>query len=80
MKVLQALHEQGLTVPQNVALMGFNNTILSELSSPSLSSVDIHIFDLGLEAVKQLVAQIVNNDEPIKRIVIPHKIVIHGSC
>lgn len=79
-KVLQALHEQGLKVPQNVALMGFNNTILSELSSPSLSSVDIHIFDLGLEAVKQLVAQIVNKNEPIKRIVIPHKIVIHGSC
>lgn len=80
MSVLQSLREQGLSVPQDVAIIGFNNTMFSELSNPPLSSIDIHIFELGLEAVKQLAARIKNEAEPIKRIVIPHELVLRSSC
>lgn len=80
MGVMQSLNEEGLRIPEDVAILSFNNTIFSVLSNPPLSSVDIHIFDLGLEAISQLVKRIKNPEEPVSHSIIPYKIVIRSSC
>lgn len=80
MGVMQSLNEEGLRIPEDVAILSFNNTIFSVLSNPPLSSVDIHIFDLGLEAINQLVKRIKNPEEPISHSIIPYEIVIRSSC
>lgn len=80
MDVLQTLREMGLKVPDDVAIIGFNNTLLSELSNPPLTSVDIHILELGVAAVKQLILRITDPKAPIKSIVIPHHIIGRQSC
>lgn len=53
--VQRALVEHHLNA---VALVGFNNTSLSQYKSPSISSVDINAEKLGKFAVKLLIAQI----------------------
>lgn len=78
--VLQSLHLFGMEVPRDLSLVSFNNALISRLSNPSLTSVDIGIFDLGMEAVKQLVAKIKNNREPVKRVIIPHQLIKRSSC
>ncbi|HYK72017.1 MAG TPA: LacI family DNA-binding transcriptional regulator [Pseudoneobacillus sp.] len=78
--VLNTLDEMGIKVPDDISIISFNNVILSEMSRPPLTSVDIGIFDLGFEAAKSLIQKIENPKEPIKRIIIPHKIVKRQSC
>jgi DNA-binding LacI/PurR family transcriptional regulator len=78
--VLNTLDEMNLRVPDDISIVSFNNTLLSEISRPPLTSVDIHIFQLGYEAAKNLIEKIVNPNEPIKRVIVPHRLVKRFSC
>ncbi len=78
--VLNAFDEMGISVPADVSIASFNNVLLAELAKPQLTSVDINIFELGVEAAKNLILRIENPKEPIKRIIIPYEIVHRGSC
>lgn len=78
--VLKLLDEMNLRVPDDISLVSFNNTLLAEMSRPPLTSVDIHIFQLGYEAAKNLIEKIAKPNEPVKRIIIPHKLVKRFSC
>lgn len=49
------------------------------MANPPLTSVDINIFRLGYEAAKNLIIKIDNPKEPVKRIIIPHELVIRAS-
>jgi len=40
----------------------------------------LRIFQLGYEATKSLIEKIANPNEPVKRIIIPHRIVKRFSC
>lgn len=78
--VLNTLDEMGIVVPDDISIISFNNVMISEMSRPPLTSVDIGIFDLGFEAAKSLFQKIENPREPIKRIIIPHQIIKRHSC
>ncbi|MEW9501619.1 LacI family DNA-binding transcriptional regulator [Jeotgalibacillus marinus] len=73
--VLNTLNEIGIAVPGDISIMSFNNVLVSEMSRPPLSSVDINIFDLGYEASKQLIKRIEKPEEPAKRIIVQHNLV-----
>lgn len=57
--VLDALHELGKDVPEDIAVVGYDNwEVLAANSRPPLSSVDIRLEDLGRVAAERLVAAI----------------------
>lgn len=78
--VLNTLAEHGIKVPDDMSVVSFNNVLFAELTTPPLTSVDIHIFTLGYEAMKNLFIKIKHPKEPSKRIIIPHEIVFRSSC
>ncbi|SFA79164.1 MULTISPECIES: LacI family DNA-binding transcriptional regulator [unclassified Bacillus (in: firmicutes)] len=78
--VLNMLDEMGISVPEDISIVSFNNVLLAEMSRPPLTSVDINIYDLGYEAAKNLIQKIENPKEPNKRIIIPHKLIKRQSC
>ncbi len=78
--VLQTVLQYGLEVPRDLSVVSFNNALIARLANPPLSSVYIGILDLGVEAVKQLIAKIENKREPVKRVIIPHELIIRSSC
>jgi DNA-binding LacI/PurR family transcriptional regulator len=78
--VLNKLDELGITVPDDISIVSFNNVLIAEMARPPLTSVDINIFDLGYQATKSLIQKIENPGEPIKRIIVPFKIVPRFSC
>ena len=55
---LFALHEAGLLVPRDVALAGFDDIPMARFITPPLSTVRIHIDELGRRALERLVAMI----------------------
>lgn len=78
--IINTLEEMGLRVPDDISIVGFNNLLLSEISQPPLTTVNINIFDLGYHAAKNLIEIINNPDEPAKRIIVPYQMTVRGSC
>ena len=48
------LREQGIAVPQQISLIGFDNSDICHATSPALTSVEIHSMEMGRRAVRRL--------------------------
>jgi DNA-binding LacI/PurR family transcriptional regulator len=67
---LHALRRHGVSVPGQVRLFGMNNDDIGRFTSPSLSSVELHARELGLEAAALLLDQIEGRPlDPVRRLV-----------
>ncbi len=77
--VLNMLDEMDISVPEDISVVSFNNVLISQLSKPPLSSVDINIEKLGYQAVKLLISKIKNPQGPTMRMIIPHQFIIRSS-
>lgn len=53
---LHALHQHGLRVPEDVAVVGFDNTLGTEFLIPSLTTVAQPFAEVGREALRHLVS------------------------
>lgn len=77
--VLGTLEDKGFRVPKDMSLVSFNNVYLSEITSPALTTVDVQIYELGAQSAKALIEKTQNENEPTKRIIIPHRIIHRDS-
>lgn len=79
--VLRGLHELGYKVPEDLAIVSFNNISIAELSTPPISSIDIGIYNLGYTAAQALIQSIQNQGEQQlqKRHIIPHRLLVRES-
>jgi LacI family transcriptional regulator len=66
--VLQVAHRQGLRVPQDLAVIGFDNMAESAYFWPALSTINHNLYELGCRAVQETVEQIeaVHRDEKLE--------------
>jgi LacI family transcriptional regulator len=93
--VLRAAEERGLAVPQDIALVGFDDETPSAHVHPPLTSVHQPSYEMGQEAIKLLLALLarsqddgLNADNPStgtraeipQRIVLPTTLVVRDSC
>ena len=72
--------QQGLSVPEDLSIVSFNNSLFARITSPQLTSVDINSFQLGIEAASQLINHIENPNLLATKIIVPHSLVVRGSC
>jgi DNA-binding LacI/PurR family transcriptional regulator len=77
--VMQAARERGLTIPKDLSVIGFDNTHLSEIVSPSLTTVQQPLRDIGYHVVDLLTQKIEGNSRAIQRIVLLPELVIRQS-
>ncbi|WNF35815.1 LacI family DNA-binding transcriptional regulator [Bacillaceae bacterium IKA-2] len=78
--VMRMLSEMGLRVPEDISIISFNNVLISELSSPPMTTVDINIFGLGHEATNLLIEKIQQPTMEPRNILIPHKLIKRQTC
>jgi DNA-binding LacI/PurR family transcriptional regulator len=64
---MNALKEAGL---DNVAVVGFNNTLRGRYQSPTLTSVDVNPADLGAGAASLLIDSITGKDEALMNLIV----------
>lgn len=55
---LHALHQHGLRVPEDVAVVGFDNTLGAEFLLPSLTTVAQPFAEVGREALRHLLSRL----------------------
>jgi LacI family transcriptional regulator len=53
---LQALHDNHVRIPQDVAVIGVNNSRYSEISIPKLTSLDNMLYDTSITAVRNMLS------------------------
>ena len=69
-----------LSVPGDLSILSFNNSLFAQLSYPQLTSVDVNARQLGIEAAAQMISHIENPGLPATKIIVPHVMVERDSC
>ena len=77
---MQAAQEAGLRIPQDLALIGFNDIPLAALAQPPLSSVAAPAHALGAEAMKMLAALIAGRRPRQRKVILPVELIVRESC
>jgi DNA-binding LacI/PurR family transcriptional regulator len=77
--VLRALRWAGLQVPEQVSVVGFDNSNLASHLVPQLTTVDAHIEEAGYAAAEQLV-RLIRTGEADPITLLPTNLVIRRSC
>lgn len=75
---LCAVYESGKRCPQDVAILGFDNMILSRMLYPPLTTVGIQKRRMGGTALKMLLDRI-NGDTTHRQLLLPHEITMRQS-
>lgn len=77
---MKALHEAGNRVPQDVAVIGFDNRLEGAAHDPALSSIHVPLFSMGQRAVELLLQHVEGKRELPIRVKIPTRLILRESC
>lgn len=78
--LLSALREAGLRVPQDLAVVGFDDVALAQYMDPPLTTVRVDAYELGQRAVRQWLASARGTAGSAPREVLPTGLVVRQSC
>ncbi|MDT0266990.1 substrate-binding domain-containing protein [Streptomyces sp. DSM 44915] len=76
---LRFLTARGVRVPEEVALISFNDSVEARVSDPPLTSVALPFGELGALAVDTLLARLRGTAPPARRVV-AGTLIVRGSC
>ncbi|MFZ5516909.1 MAG: LacI family DNA-binding transcriptional regulator [Candidatus Zhuqueibacterota bacterium] len=79
----EAAGQYGISVPDQVAIVGFDDISISSIIHPGLTTVHLPVNDLGVTAAEKVIAAIENDEQTVnspENIVLPTSIVIRESC
>jgi LacI family transcriptional regulator len=77
---LRAIREAGLRVPEDVALVGFDDLPQAARTDPPLTTIRQPVHRLGGTAVDTLIDVVEHPDSAPRRIVLPTELVVRTSC
>ncbi|HEY8721737.1 LacI family DNA-binding transcriptional regulator [Pengzhenrongella sp.] len=78
--VLIAVLGNGLRVPDDIAITGFDDLSTSALTSPPLTTVRQPVRELGARTLETLLTLINAGPEPVADLVLPTEVVLRSSC
>jgi DNA-binding LacI/PurR family transcriptional regulator len=77
---IAAIQDQGLRVPDDIAIVSVDNTAVAALIRPGLTSVDVPKRRMATYALQVLMMQKQFEDNHAASIVLPTKLVVRESC
>jgi LacI family transcriptional regulator, repressor for deo operon, udp, cdd, tsx, nupC, and nupG len=75
---IRALFKMGLSVPDNVSVVGFDDQNLAEFYNPPLTTVNVPRHELGRRAAQELIDQLAGR-EVAREVVLPTRLVVRES-
>jgi len=75
---MAVLREAGLRVPDDIAVVGFDNSAASPLVG--LTTVSVPLFDMGCRAAELALDAVVDSVKQPQHLIIPTEIVVRDSC
>ncbi|MCC6729133.1 MAG: LacI family DNA-binding transcriptional regulator [Chthonomonadales bacterium] len=77
---LRALREAGVRVPDDMAVVGYDNTWFAAMTQPALTSVAMPIQDMAVRATRILIETIEGREVADRQPVLPVSLCIRDSC
>lgn len=77
--ILNCLHQAGLTIPDDVAVASIDNIEMSAFMNPTLTTVDVPKYELGLHAIDLLVSDSSWKQSAAFTIMVPTQLVVRES-
>jgi len=77
--ILHGLAQMGLSVPDDISVMGYDGIPLSAYIMPTLTTVEQPIVEMGKQAVEILLNHIQDAELPSDRVVLPNRLVVRES-
>lgn len=77
--IMQAAQDAGISVPKDLRIVGFDDTRISTLVRPALSTVRVPLVDIGAAVVRLLVERVGNSEKPATREKLPTKLIVRDS-
>lgn len=77
---IRAIKEHGLRVPDDIAVVGFDDSAMAPFIDPPLSTVTQHKYRIGGEATRLVLGMIKGDLQEVKQVVVPPKLVVRESC
>jgi LacI family transcriptional regulator len=78
--VMNCVRDHNLRVPEDISVMGFDGSTLTELVRPTLTSMEQPIHLMGKMTMDVLLKQIAGDKDPTNDVVLEHRLVIRESC
>lgn len=80
MGALRALHEKGVSVPNQMAVVGFDDITAARFITPALTTVHVPTFGLGWSAAELLIRLIEKDDPQEIRVRLETELIIRETC
>ena len=77
---LQAIHERHLAIPDEIAIVGFDEMPWAMSLRPPLTTVAQPAFEIGRTAAELLLARIREPALPRRQVVLETRLVVRSSC
>jgi DNA-binding LacI/PurR family transcriptional regulator len=77
---LRVMRERGLVAPRDIAVIGFDDSVIARHTDPPLSSVYQPIEEMGQEMVRLLLAKIDGEGGDAGGLVLSTRLVLRGSA
>ncbi|GFH43207.1 catabolite control protein A [Lactococcus hodotermopsidis] len=77
--LLNGLTGSGVKVPEEFEIITANNSVITEFTRPSLSSIEQPLYDLGAVSMRLLTKMMSKEEIEEKRVILPHGFVKRGS-
>lgn len=77
---VRALHELGLKMPTEIALVAFDDLDWMTIVEPNITVVTQPVLAIGETAGQLLLARLAGADEPPRRVRLPTELIVRSSC
>lgn len=77
---MEAIRHAGLSIPEDISIIGFDDVPQSLITYPKLTTVRQSLDKMGRVAVQLLIEQIENRDRPPRRITLATELIERESC
>ena len=78
--VMRELRRNGFAIPDDVAVIGFDNLPVAQATEPPLTTVQQPFFEMGAESAQILVRKLEGDRRTTERRTLPTELVVRASA
>lgn len=77
---ISAVYDQGLNVPKDVAIVGYDNRDFARIIRPKLTTVSMPVYEMGLTAAELLLQLMAGDQQDVPEIKVKGQLFIRETC
>ncbi|WP_046176738.1 LacI family DNA-binding transcriptional regulator [Domibacillus indicus] len=77
---INAIEQKGLTVPNDISVIGFDDIQFSSIFKPALTTISQPTFDIGTKAMELLIGLMTKQEMEKTQYILENKLVLRDSC